>query len=469
MPKSSKIYICQKCGERYMRWQGKCEQCGSWNSLQESEAPVIKSGRQGASGQVLKPQKFSEIKGKEIARYKTGIFEFDRAVGGGIVPGSVILLAGNPGIGKSTLVLQIVEALSEKSSIIPASRDPRQSRDNHQSSILYISGEESASQIKLRADRLGIKTKNLDFLAETNIDNIISTILQTKPKLIIVDSIQTMAISFFPSSAGSVVQVRESAQRLAEAAKSEDISIILIGHVTKEGTVAGPKTLEHLVDTVLYLEGDRYHSFRILRSFKNRFGSTGEAGVFEMKEGGLCEVKNPSQLFLEERQRGVSGSAIVATVEGTRAFLVEVQALTARTNFGYPRRTSSGFDFNRLQLLIATLSRRCGLPLESADVYLNVAGGFKLDEPAVDLGICLAISSAILGKIVDLDLVAIGEVGLSGEIRSVSNLEKRIIEASKLGFKRVIAPRMREEMKIGKCQLIQVATLREAVRKALTK
>lgn len=448
--KSSKIYICQKCGERYLRWQGKCDSCGEWNSLQESEAPVLKSGRrQSASGQVLKPQKFSKIKGKEIARYRTGIFEFDRVLGGGLMPGQVVLLAGDPGIGKSTLVLQVIGAFDTK---LP---------------VLYISGEESSSQVKLRADRLRVKTKNLEFLAQTNIDDIIPTILQTKPRLVIIDSIQTMATPFFPSSAGSVVQVRESAQRLIEAAKFEDFCVILVGHVTKEGTVAGPKTLEHLVDTVLYLEGDRYHSFRILRSFKNRFGSTGEAGVFEMQEAGLCEVKNPSQLFLEERQVGVSGSAIVATLEGTRAFLVEVQALTQRTNFGYPRRTSSGFNFNRLQLLVATLSRRCSLPLESVDVYLNVAGGFKLDEPAVDLGVCLAIASAILGKIVDPDLVAIGEVGLSGEIRSVSNLERRVLEAEKLGFKKIMIPKMRGKIRAGKYEMISVANLKEATTKAL--
>jgi DNA repair protein RadA/Sms len=449
--KQTKIYICQKCGERYMRWQGKCEACGQWNSLQESEIEI--QGKRGAGqGKVQKPLKFSDIKGKEVGRYKTGIFEFDRVLGGGFVSGQVVLLAGDPGIGKSTLVLQVMEKVSD-----------------NKTAVLYVSGEESGQQIKLRADRLGLQTKNVEFLAENNVDDIVPIILQIKPRLVIIDSIQTVTTSIFPSSAGSVVQVRECAARLIDVAKSSNICIILVGHVTKEGSVAGPKTLEHLVDTVLYLEGDRYHSFRILRSFKNRFGSTGEAGVFEMKESGLCEVKNPSQLFLEERQAGVSGSAIVATLEGTRAFLVEVQALCQRTNFGYPRRTSSGFDFNRLQLLVATLSWRCGLPLESADVYLNVAGGFKLDEPAVDLGVCLAIASAILGKVVDPDLVTIGEVGLSGEIRSCSNSEKRILEAQKLGFKKVMVPRFRAKIKDLKYEVISAATLQEAVMKALIK
>lgn len=439
-----------------MRWQGKCSACGQWNSLLESETEWRTEQKGRGKGRPLETQKFSELKSKETSRMKTGIFEFDRVLGGGLVPGSVILLAGDPGIGKSTLVLQVIDALCNQSVMKDLS-----------SGILYISGEESGAQIKLRADRLGVAANNLEFLAQTNIDDVIPTILQTKPKLVIVDSIQTMASSFFPSSAGSVVQVRESALRLIEAAKSKEICIILIGHVTKEGNLAGPKTLEHLVDGVLYLEGDRYHAFRILRSFKNRFGPTQESGVFEMKESGLIEVKNPSSLFLEERQKGISGSAVVATIEGTRSFLVEVQALCQRTNFGYPRRTSSGFDFNRLQLLIATLSRRCGLPLESSDVYLNVAGGFRLDEPAVDLGVCLAVASAVSGKIVDPDLVAIGEVGLSGEIRSVSNLEKRILEAEKLGFKKIIVPRMRGKIKKGKCQLIQAETLREAATKAL--
>jgi len=424
---------------------GKCEACGEWNTLAESQKSKVKS--HNFEGRALKPQSFDEIQGQNFKRIKTNISEFDRVLGGGIVPGSVILLGGEPGIGKSTLVLQIAERVSNI--------------------VLYVSGEESAEQVKMRADRLNIKTRNLKFLSEINIDNIIATIQNIKPNLVILDSIQTVFSEELEGPSGSISKVKGATTKLISCAKENQIPVILIGHVTKEGQVAGPKTLEHLVDTVLYLEGDRFHNFRILRSSKNRFGPTSELGVFEMKNEGFLEVKNPSSLFLEERKNEVPGSCVTATLEGSRSFLIEIQALTSQTFFGYPRRTASGFDFNRLQLLIAVLSKRARLKLDNQDIYINVAGGIKIKEPAADLACILAIASAYLAKEINPELVAVGEVGLSGEIRSCSQLEKRIKEAESLGFKKVLIPNTKTNIKSSKCEIIKIRTVQEAIGKAL--
>ncbi len=451
MSKINKIYICQKCGAEYLRWMGKCERCGEWNSVIEE----IKAGNEDAriktEGRVVEPQNISSIKAKKFSKTESGIGEFDRVIGGGIISGAVILLGGDPGIGKSTLALQISDKISEIS----------------KNNSLYISGEESATQVKMRADRLGTKSLGLQFLSETNIDNIIATINDINPGLIILDSIQTVYSNDFDSAAGSVVQVRESANRLIRCAKESNIPVILIGHVTKGGEVAGPKTLEHLVDTVLYFEGDRFHNFRILRATKNRFGPTTEIGIFEMKANGFSEIKNPSELFLKERKLEVPGTCVAALLEGSRTFLIEIQALTSFTSFGYPKRTVSGFDLNRLQLLAAVLSKRANLKLDNQDIYINAAGGMKIKEPGADLACSLALASVYFNKIVDPGIVAIGEVGLTGEVRTVSQIEKRIGEAFNLGFKSVLVPDI--DVKSNKGAVIKVGTVKEAIDRALIK
>lgn len=430
-----------------MRWSGKCEACGEWNCL-AAESKSEPATSRARSGQAIKPVALAKTGGVAGKRIGTGIVELNQVLGGGIVPGSVILLGGEPGIGKSTLLLQAGCA-------------------NQAPSVLYVSGEESAEQIQMRAQRLGVKTDQLRFLSEMNVDNITTTIRENKPGLVIIDSIQTMLSGDISSMAGSITQVREAAYKLIELAKSYNIPIILVGHVTKEGNVAGPKTLEHLVDVVLYLEGDRYHSFRILRSVKNRFGSTNEVGVFEMKENGLVEVKNPAGLFLAERKVGAPGSVVTATLEGNRSFLVEVQGLTSRTVFGYPKRTASGYDVNRLQLLIAVLTKRAGLKLHDRDVYLNIVGGFKIKEPAVDLAVCLSVASSFLNKTLDPEMIVLGEVGLAGEVRSISQLTRRISEAKKLGFKKILLPKTKDQPKERDCEILMVDTVKEAIGKVL--
>mgnify|MGYP001572653552 CR=1 FL=1 len=459
------IYVCSKCEAQFLKWTGRCNECGAWGTIMESQKSKISAyGRSpaGRKNQKSEEQKiigeiinFNKIEGKEINRIKTGIEEFDRVLGGGIVPGSLILLGGEPGIGKSTLVLQIVEKcqMSEVGN--------RKSDVEYQ--IFYISGEESAEQIKLRMDRLGIQSKTLQFLGETNIEIICAALEKYKPQITIIDSIQTMYFPELPSEAGSINQVRVCTVKLLEVAKKNNISIFIVGHVTKEGVVAGPKTLEHLVDTVLYLEGDQFHYFRLLRTAKNRFGSTNEVGVFEMKEKGLVEVKNPSKEFLSQRSTKETGSIVTATMEGSRAFLIEVQALVSRTIFGYPQRRASGFDLNRLQLLATVLSRRCKLNLGNQDIYLNIAGGIKVEEPAIDLAVCLAIISAFKNKPIDSNLVAFGEVGLAGEIRNVGQIDKRIIEAKKLGFQTIIIPQNSSKFTENKTQIIQAKNLNEAI------
>jgi len=420
LSKSRIKYICTSCGYESLRWLGKCPECDSWNSFSEELVETIK--RKNGSGTKQKSSifKINEISATEEDRVKTGIKEFDRVLGGGIMPGSVILLGGDPGIGKSTLAMQAAANIS--------------------SNVLYVTGEESPKQIKLRALRLKIKSDNFFILAETNLNNILSSIKEAEPSVVVIDSIQTMHSEQFDNSPGTVTQIRECTSLLMEEAKKGHFAVILIGHVTKEGIIAGPKVLEHIVDTVLQFEGESNHSFRILRSQKNRFGSTNEIGIFEMHENGLVEVKNPSELFLSDREKNISGSAITASVEGTRPILLEVQALVTPSNYGNPQRVTTGFDSRRLSILLAVLEKRANLRLSANNVFLNMAGGVRIMEPAVDLAVCCSIASSLLDKIIDNKSVMIGEVGLGGEIRSVGNIEKRIQEAEKLGFKRIFIP-----------------------------
>jgi DNA repair protein RadA/Sms len=412
MKNDQTIYVCSNCGEEYLKWQGKCDNCGQWNSLKEFK---VKSEKLKTKMQDIEIVDLSKVKTANFGRISSRISEFDRVLGGGFVKGSLVLLGGEPGIGKSTLVMQVAANLG---------------------AVLYISGEESLTQIKMRAERLKIKTSQIKLLTETNIDVITQALANAKflPSLIIVDSIQTIYSENFPSTAGSLVQVRECALRLQRLAKETNIPVILVGHVTKEGAVAGPKTLEHMVDVVMYLEGERYHGTRILRTAKNRFGATDEIGIFEIENSGLKEIKNPSKIFLSDRNRTVPGSVITATIEGTRPLLTEIQALVSPTSFGYPRRTASGFDLNRLNLIIAILINRAGLKLGGFDVYLNVAGGFYLKEPAGDLAVALAIASAYKNFLPSPKLVAFGELGLGGEIRAVTFENKRLAEAKRLGL-----------------------------------
>jgi DNA repair protein RadA/Sms len=399
---------------------GKCEQCGTWNSLVE-EVSVATTGRAKGAGAVLSPTKLAEVETKRLPRMKTAFAEVDQVLGGGVVPGSVMLLSGDPGIGKSTLVLQVAAALSVSKP------------------VLYVSGEESAAQIKLRADRLGVSASEMDLLAETNIDAIAATIEHGKYELVIIDSIQTMATEALTGSPGTVGQISASAQILQAVAKRTHAATLIIGHVTKEGNIAGPKILEHLVDVVLYLEGERAGAFKALRGIKNRFGSTSEVGIFEMSEGGLEPVSNPSAALLAERQPG-PGSTVLAAMEGTRPLLIEVQALVSPTPFGYPKRTAVGFDLNRLGMLVAVLTKRAGLNLNSSDIYVNVVGGLRVTEPAADLALILSIASAFKDFQSPPDLVAFGEVGLSGEIRSVSQSVRRVAEAKRLGYNLAVGP-----------------------------
>ncbi|MBI5530281.1 MAG: DNA repair protein RadA [Candidatus Doudnabacteria bacterium] len=438
MVKSQTIFVCSNCQHKTPRWQGKCPNCGQWNTLEEQ---VQLSSKTAYSGVAVKPVDLSGVEISMHERIKTGIGEFDEVVGGGVVPGSLVLLGGDPGIGKSTLALQLSM--------------------NVDAEVLYVSGEESVSQIKLRADRIN-KNHRLNVLAETSLDAILSAIEAQKPELVIIDSIQTMYLEQASGVAGGVAQVTSAVQQIMRAAKQNHISFIIIGHVTKEGYLAGPKTLEHMVDTVLYLEGERFAAFRILRCVKNRFGTTNEVGVFEMAGGGLVEVKNPSQLFLGEDSIEASGNVITGIMEGSRALLLEIQALTSSSSFGYPKRTTAGFDNNRLQLLAAILSKRAGLNLSNHDIYVNVVGGIKIDEPAADLAVALAIVSSIKDSVIK-NTVVIGELGLSGEVRFVPNLEKRIKEAEKLGFTEIICPRNKISYK-GKIKIHQVKTLAEALK-----
>ncbi|QXD16530.1 DNA repair protein RadA [Rhodocaloribacter litoris] len=426
MPRSQTRYVCQACGHAAPRWLGKCPSCEAWNTFVEEVAPSPVKARvarvPGPATEPDRPLPLSEVALGEETRLRTGVEEFDRVMGGGIMHGSVTLLAGDPGIGKSTLMTELGKYLPQRR-------------------LLYVTGEESPRQVKLRARRLGVETDALLLLAETNVEAIVAAARETAPDLLVVDSIQTLFRPDIESAPGSVSQVRESAAALIQLAKRMDLPAFLVGHVTKEGAIAGPRVLEHMVDTVLYLEGDRHHAYRILRAVKNRFGSTNEIGVFEMRETGLAEVHNPSEIFLSQRTYGVSGSTVVCALEGTRPVLVEIQALVAPTSYPSPQRTATGFDNRRLQMLLAVLEKREGLRLSTHDVFLNVAGGVRLSEPAVDLGVVVAVASSFRDIPADTGTVLIGEVGLGGELRTVSRIEPRLKEAARLGFERAVVPK----------------------------
>ena len=447
MAKPSTVFVCSNCGNESSKWFGRCPACNEWNTCYEEKINLKSSGK-SASKKTATTVKLDDVKKQDIVRTKTGFDELDRVLGGGLVKGSLTLLGGEPGIGKSTLILQICDKIKGEGQ------------------VLYVSGEESAQQIKIRADRLGIKNNDIVFLGETDIDVIEDAILKTTPKLVIIDSIQTMYSDEITSGPGSVSQVREITARIMKMCKQEEITTIIIGHVTKDGNIAGPRVLEHMVDTVLYLEGERYFAYRILRGVKNRFGSTNEIGMFEMNDIGMCEIDNPSSVLLSEKNENVAGSIVVASIEGTRPILVELQALTATSVFGMPRRTANGIDYNRLTLLIAVLEKRTGLPLGNQDVYLNIVGGIKINEPALDLGIILAVSSSFKNIPIPNDVIAIGEVGLTGEVRSVNQIEKRIKEAEKLGFKKCIIPESNKKLlkDTYKLDIIGVQNISEAMR-----
>lgn len=422
------VFFCQNCGHEENKWLGQCPMCKEWNTFVEEAVSVTKSS-------TVKPSKEAEIVAlKDIEtnnedRIFTRIKELDRVLGGGIVPGSLVLVGGDPGIGKSTLLLQVCQKLCEE-----------------KKQVLYISGEESLKQIKLRANRMGEFKEELYLLCETNLEVIRSVIEKRKPDIVVIDSIQTMYSEEVASAPGSVSQVRESTNVFMQLAKGLGISIFIVGHVTKEGTVAGPRVLEHMVDTVLYFEGDRHASYRILRGVKNRFGSTNEIGVFEMRQNGLVEVENPSEFMLNGKPEHASGSVVACSIEGTRPILIEIQALVCNSNFGMPRRTAAGTDYNRVNLLMAVLEKRVGLHLSNYDAYVNIAGGVKMNEPAIDLGIVMAIVSSYKNKAIDEKTIVFGEVGLSGEVRAVSMPEQRVAEAKKLGFETCIIPEVSKDM-----------------------
>ena len=422
------VYFCQNCGHEETKWLGQCPACKEWNTFVEEKviASSVTSGIK--TDREIQIVSLSEVNADDQDRITTGMAELDRVLGGGIVPGSLVLVGGDPGIGKSTLLLQVCQKLSENRS------------------VLYISGEESLSQIKLRANRMGTFQENLKLLCETNLAAIRSVIEKRKPELVIIDSIQTMYSEEVTSAPGSVSQVRESTNVFMQLAKGLGITIFIVGHVTKEGTVAGPRVLEHMVDTVLYFEGDRHASYRILRSVKNRFGSTNEIGVFEMRQNGLVEVENPSEYMLSGKPENASGSVVACSMEGTRPLLIEIQALVCESNFGMPRRTATGTDYNRVNLLMAVLEKRIGLHLGNCDAYVNIAGGIRMNEPAIDLGIVMAIVSSYKNRPIDEKMIVFGEVGLSGEVRAVNMPEQRVAEAKKLGFETCVVPEVSLDM-----------------------
>ncbi|MBT3363545.1 MAG: DNA repair protein RadA [Chloroflexi bacterium] len=444
-PKGKTVFVCNDCGNESPKWMGHCSVCDQWNTYVEmSIAPKSSSGeRQNAS-------LLSDISSNDAPRIKLPINELNQVLGGGIVQGSLVLIGGDPGIGKSTLLLKTAAAICD-----------------NDGTALYVSGEESAHQIKMRADRLGIDGNGLYLLAETDMDNILNQIDHISPQLVVIDSIQSVHAPELPSAAGSTAQVRDCTVKLMGWAKSKGTPVLIVGHVTKDGAIAGPHTLEHIVDVVLYLEGERFSSYRLLRSVKNRFGSTNEVGVFEMTDKGLTEVSNPSKAFLSEHS-GTVGSTIVPTIEGTRPLLVEIQALTNQTNFGMPRRTTNGVDFNRLVLISAVLSKRAGISLYNQDIIVNVVGGLKVNEPGADLGIALSIASSFRDKPVKPDLIAIGEVGLNGELRNVSQVERRIAEAKKLGFAQCLLPAQSQAQNIRGINIIKAKSLKEAIELGLT-
>lgn len=424
------VFVCNNCGYETPRWYGKCPECGEWNSFAEETRAPVKPTTLSSKAPMLLTQydagcvsALNEVDSSEEQRYKTGLNEFDRVLGGGIVRGSLILLGGDPGIGKSTILLQMCQYLCDRLK------------------VLYISGEESRAQVKLRANRLGVTAENLLLMAHTDIEAVVSAIQANRPDIVIVDSIQTMTASTISSSCGSVSQVKECTQILARLAKNEAVSIFIVGHVNKDGAIAGPKVLEHIVDTVLYFEGERNLFYRILRAVKNRYGSTNEIGVFEMCDSGLREVENPSMMLLSGKPSGVSGSCVACVMEGSRPILAEIQALVSKSSFGVPRRMSTGFDYNRAALLIAVLEKRGGYFFGNLDAYINVVGGLKLDEPAVDLPVALSLISSLLDKPILDHVIAFGEIGLAGELRAVTGVEQRIREAERMGFERCVLPK----------------------------
>lgn len=449
MAKAKKtMFFCQNCGHEESKWLGQCPMCKEWNTFVEEK---ITTGNGISVSRLTKEVEIvplSSVKTDSEERMHTHIEELDRVLGGGIVPGSLLLVGGDPGIGKSTLLLQVCQRLA---------------KDQH--SVLYISGEESLKQIKLRAVRMGEFTDDLMLLCETNLSTIRTVIEQRKPEIVIIDSIQTMYSEEVSSAPGSVSQVRESTNVFMQLAKGLNISIFIVGHVTKEGTVAGPRVLEHMVDTVLYFEGDRHASYRILRGVKNRFGSTNEIGVFEMQQSGLVEVKNPSEFMLNGKPENASGSIVACSMEGTRPILIEIQALVCQSNFGLPRRTAVGIDYNRVNLLMAVLEKRIGLPLSNYDAYVNIAGGIKMNEPAIDLGLVMAIVSSYKNKPIPEEMIVFGEVGLSGEVRAVTMPEQRVAEAKKLGFKTCVIPEVSVKLveKIEGIEIVGVKNVNEAM------
>ena len=463
MAKTRTRFVCQECGRTSPKALGKCPQCGAWDSMVEeivetNQTTHNRMKKYGVGGFSV-PKRLDQIEGDSEARIAVPIQEFSRVLGGGVVPGSIVLIGGDPGIGKSTLMLQMTMKMADENT------------------VLYVSGEESERQIKMRANRLLRGSENesdhlpgdLYLVTETNLDAILEHVQSINPRILVIDSIQTVYRTDLESSAGSISQVRESASLLRELAKSSGIAVFVIGHVTKQGTIAGPRVLEHIVDTVLYLEGDRFQAYRLLRSVKNRFGATSEVGVFEMQERGMIEVSNPSEAFLAERMVNAPGSAIAVTMEGTRPLLVEIQGLTSHTNFGNPRRTPNGIDFNRLLLITAVLSRRLNLRLSEQDVFVNVVGGLRIDEPASDLAVAAAITSSLRDKPVRADLVLIGELGLSGELRMVGQINARLREAASLGFKSAVVPRRlhRKESWPGGIEVTEARSLREALKLSL--
>ena len=452
MAKSRFVYTCNQCGYESSKWNGKCPSCGAWNSFEEEAADLSPVSGSSASRSIPDLSEsileLENIGADNDVRYDTGVGELNRVLGGGLVKGSLVLLGGEPGIGKSTLLLQICQYLGENLS------------------VLYVSGEESARQIKLRAQRLGVDTENLYILTAGDAEAIAETIAGSAPDVAIIDSIQTMSISRITSSPGSITQVRECTNLFMRTAKSQEIPIIIVGHVNKDGAIAGPKVMEHIVDAVLYFEGERHQSYRLLRAVKNRFGSTNEIGVFEMLDKGLAEVDNPSQMLLAGRPHNVSGTCVACVMEGSRPILAEVQALASKTSFSAPRRMATGFDFNRLNIILAVLEKRLGVFMGSLDIYLNIVGGFRLDEPAADLPVAMSVYSSIMDKEINEELIAFGEIGLGGEVRSVSHISQRIKEAERMGFKKVVIPRQNAsaiDPKSYNIEIIPVSTLKQAI------
>ena len=450
MARVKSVFVCQHCGYESPKWMGRCPGCGEWNTMVEEVLSKTDRRLSHAGGEGNKPVAMDQIDLSKETRNSTGMQELDRVLGGGIVRGSLVLVGGDPGIGKSTLLLQLAGSVSSRQR------------------VLYVSGEESVKQVKIRGERLGISSGNIFILGETDIDIILDQVKRMTPDMIIVDSIQTVYTPEISSAPGSVSQVREVTARLLQTAKAMAIPTFIIGHVTKQGAIAGPRVLEHMVDTVLYFEGERYHSYRVIRSVKNRFGSTNEIGVFEMKDKGLVEVPNPSEFMLEGRPAGVPGTVVVCSMEGTRPMLVELQALVSLSNLGMPRRMATGIDYNRLSMLMAVMEKRLGMQLQGQDAFVNVVGGLKIDEPAVDLGIVVAVASSFRNTPVDKTAVVIGEVGLTGEVRAVNSIDRRVAEAAKLGFGHCIIPRdnMRQ-VDAGKTRITGVGNLAEAIDAAL--